>query len=415
MSDLLIQPIGLLATCAGEGEAQTRLDLVPDAAVLVREGRVAFAGPAAALPRVDASVRRIDARGRLVTPGFVDAHTHLVFAGERANEFALRNQGASYLEIAAAGGGIASTVAATRAASEDELVALARPRLRRLLAQGVTTAEVKSGYGLSLESELKMLRAIQRLDAEGPIALVPTLLAAHALPPELASDREAYVRRCIEEIVPAVAEAHLARFCDAFVEQGAFTAAEARRILGAAKARGLTPRLHVDQLTGGKGAELAAELGAATADHLENVSPSGIAALARAGVTAVLVPASTWFLRQGAYAPGRALADAGVNLALGTNVNPGSAMSESFALTLSLACLGCGLSPAEALYAATAGGARALGLPDRGRIAPGLRADVVVHACRTVEHLPYHAATSHAERVIIGGEVAFEAELDLCG
>jgi len=414
MNDLLVQPIGLLATCAGEGDATARLGLVPDAAVLIREGRVVHAGPAAALPEVPLGIERVSARDRLVTPGFIDAHTHLVFAGERSNEFALRNAGATYLEIARAGGGIAATVRATRAASEDDLVAQSRPRLRRLLAQGVTTAEVKSGYGLALEPELKMLRAIARLDRAQPIALVATLLAAHAVPPELRDDRERYVRDCIDALIPAAADAGLARFCDAFVEQGAFTADEARRILGAAARAGLVPRLHVDQLSAGGGAELAAELGAATADHLEEVSPAGIAALARAQVTAVLVPASTWFLRQPRYAPGRALADAGVTLALGTNVNPGSAMSESYALTLTLACLGCGLTPTEALLAATVGGARALRLDDRGRLAPGLRGDLVVHACRTVDHLPYHAALSHAETVAIGGQVAHAQPLPLC-
>jgi len=198
------------------------------------------------------------------------------------------------------------------------------------------------------------------------------------------------------------------------VEQSAFTADEARRILGAAQARGLTPRLHVDQLTAGGGAELAAELGAATADHLEHISPQGIAALKKHDVSAVLVPTSTWFLRQPPYANGRALLDAGINVALGTNVNPGSAMSESMALTLALACMHCGLSPAEALYAATAGGARALQLDDRGRLQPGKRADLVVHACRSVEHLPYHAAISHAEKVVVGGRVVLDAPVPFC-
>lgn len=414
MNNLLVEPIGLLATCAGSGDATGRLGLVRDAAVLIRDGVVAFAGPASELPTIPPSTTRIDARDRLVTPGFIDAHTHLVFAGERAHEFALRNRGATYLELAQSGGGIASTVAATRAASEAELVELAKPRLQRLLAQGVTTAEVKSGYGLTLEHELKLLRAVKRLGELGPIALVPTLLAAHAIPPEFKERREAYVRLCIEEIIPAVADAQLARFCDAFVEQSAFTADEGRRILLAAKALGMLPRLHVDQLTAGGGAELAAELGAATADHLEHVTAPGIEALARSGTSAVLVPTSTWFLRQPPYAPGRALADAGVNLALGTNVNPGSAMSESYALALALACMHCLLSPAEALLAATAGGARALRLDDRGSLAPGKRADLVIHACRTVEHLPYHAATPHAEKVVIGGRVVFDQPTPFC-
>jgi imidazolonepropionase len=414
MRELLVHPIGLLATCAGTGDAEARLGAIRDGALLIRDDRIAFAGKARDLPEVSPSAARLDAAHRLVTPGFIDPHTHLVFAGNRAHEFAQRNAGATYLDIAKSGGGIAATVAATRAASEDELVALARPRLQRLLAQGVTTAEVKSGYGLTLEHELKMLRAIRRLDAEGPISLVATLLAAHALPPELKQQREMYVRACIDTIIPAVAEAKLARFCDAFVEQSAFTADEGRRILLAGKARGLVPRLHVDQLTAGGGAELAAALGAATADHLEHVSPAGIQALARAGVSAVLVPTSTWFLRQPPYAPARALVDAGVNVALGTNVNPGSAMSENHALALALACMHLGLSPAEALLAATANAAQALQLTDRGRLAPGLRADVVIHACSSVEHLPYHAAIPHAERVFIAGAEVWSGATPYC-
>jgi imidazolonepropionase len=414
VTELLLENVGLLATCAGWGDARARLGLISDAHVLCRDGLIVYAGSREKAPTASASAKRIDARGQLVTPGFIDAHTHLVFAGERANEFALRCRGASYLEIAQAGGGIVSTVKATRAASEDDLVSKARPRLARLLEQGATTVEAKSGYGLNVADELKLLRAIKRLDADGPLSLVPTLLAAHTLPPEYRDRREDYVRLCIEEILPAVAEAKLARFCDAFVEESAFTLDEGRRILSAGRALGMIPRLHADQLTSGGGAELAAEVGAATADHLEHISKSGIEALARANVASVLVPTSTWFLRQSPFPPGRALADAGVTLALGTNVNPGSAMSENLALAMSLLCLSCGLSPEEVLLAATVGGAKALKLDDRGRLVPGLRADLVVHGCSSVEHLPYHAAVSHARVVIIEGRIAFERELVDC-
>ena len=297
-----------------------------------------------------------------------------------------------------------------RGGSEEELAALALPRLARLLEHGVTCAEVKSGYGLSLADELKMLRVVQRLARLQPVELVPTLLCAHAVPEEHRAHRERYVELCASEIVPAVAQAHLARFCDAFVEEGAFTAAEGRRILEAGKRHGLVPRLHVDQLTASGGAELAAELGAATADHLEHVSEAGIAALARAGVSAVLIPTSTLFLRQRPYAPGRRLWDAGVNVALGTNLNPGSAMSESVPLALSLACLENGLTAAEAYWAATRGAALALGRAELGRLEVGGPADLVIFGCASYRHLPYHLGVNHARTVIRAGRVVSRSQ-----
>lgn len=384
---------------------------ISDGAVGLRDGKVAWVGPRSELPAdaVDGTTERVDARGGLVGPGFVDAHTHLVFAGERAREFELRARGASYLEIAQAGGGIAHTVNATRAASAEELAALARPRLARLLAQGITCAEVKSGYGLSLEAELKMLEVVDRLGKEGPLSLVPTLLCAHALPPEFKQDRAAYLRLCEEQILPAVAVRKLARFFDVFCEQSAFTPDETRRLAQAAKAHGLEIRLHVDQLTAGRGAELAAELGAASADHLEQVSEAGAAVLARAGTAAVLVPTATFFLKLRTYAPGRALWDAGATVALGTNLNPGSAFSENLAFALSLAVLENGLTAAEAYWAATRGSALSLREPLRGQLSPGSEGDLVVLGCREVAHLPYHLGISHARVVIRGGKVAFRA------
>jgi imidazolonepropionase len=359
--------------------------------------------------------RTIDATGCTVTPGLVDCHTHVVFAGDRADEFSLRCEGATYLEIAQRGGGIAATVRATRAASEDRLVELALPRLERLLAAGVTTAEAKSGYGLNAPDELKMLRAVARLGAAQPIELVPTLLCAHAIPSELAARREAYVELCVREIIPEAARAGLARFCDAFVEEGAFSVEEGRRILKRGKEMGMVPRLHADQMSAMGATALAAELGAASADHLECVDEDGIAAMARAGVAGVLVPVSTLFLRQREWAPGRRLWDAGVNVALATNVNPGSAMSENAALTLSLACLNNGLTPAEALWAFTRGGARVLGLDGRiGQLAPGMQADVVVHACASHRHLPYHIAVPHVRTVVKRGRVVHQVDSRVC-
>lgn len=418
-ADLALRHAAELCPMTGEGpEGLSRLGAIPDGALACRAGRIVWLGPNRDFNRsvsLAPGARVLDAAGCTVTPGLVDCHTHLVFAGDRADEHARLCQGASYQEIASAGGGIASTVNATRAASEDRLVALALPRLARLLAFGVTTAEAKSGYGLSTESELKILRAVARLGALQPVELLPTLLCAHAVPSEHAARRSDYVDLCTREIIPEAARLKLARFCDAFVEAGAFSADEGRAILEAGARCGLIPRIHADQLSASGGSRLAAQLRAATADHLEAIDAQGIAALAAAGTSAVLLPTSTLLLRQPRFAPGRALWDAGVNVALGTNLNPGSAMSENASLTLGLACLSNGLSPAEALFAFTRGAALALGLGDSlGALAPGFQADIAVHACATHRHLAYHFGISHARTVIKRGEVVFDVPLPLC-
>ncbi|QRO01541.1 imidazolonepropionase [Archangium violaceum] len=416
--ELLVRNTSEVLTVEGSHTepAEKALTPQPNACVGVRRGKVWYVGPEGALPpgAVGPSTRVIDAHGQFVGPGFVDPHTHAVFAGERAAEFDLRTQGATYLQIAQAGGGIVSTVRATRFANEEDLIRLALPRLQMMLEYGITTAEVKSGYGLNLQDELKILRVVQRLSALQPLELIPTLLCAHAVPEEYREWREAYMDLCIREIIPAVAEQGLARFCDVFAEQSAFTLAEARRILVAAQKLGMKPRLHADQLTSNGGAELAAELGAATADHLENVSDAGIRAMAEAGVTAVLVPTSTLFLRVRPYAPGRKLRDAGVNVALGTNLNPGSAMSENLPLAMGLACLENGLTAAEAYWAATRGAALALGLNTYGRITVGDPANIVVFSCSNYRHLPYHLGINHARIVIKDGHVVVESERALC-
>ncbi|GEL68448.1 imidazolonepropionase [Myxococcus virescens] len=416
--DLLVRNTSEVLTVEGSHRerAEDALTPRPGAVVGVREGRIAYVGPEAGLPTgaVGPGTEVVDAQGGFVGPGFVDPHTHLVFAGERSAEFDLRNQGATYLEIAKAGGGIAGTVRATRAASEEELVRLALPRTKRLLEQGVTTAEVKSGYGLDLATELKMLRAVRRLGTLTPLELVPTLLCAHAVPEEYRGKREDYVRLCIEEILPAVAREGLARFCDVFVEDSAFTVDEARRILSAGRALGMVPRLHADQLTACGASELAAELGAATADHLEQVTDAGLKALADANVTAVLVPTSTLFLRMRPYAPGRRIRDAGLNIALGTNVNPGSAMSENTALALGLACLENGLTAAEAYWGATRGAAMSLGLQQHGRLTVGDAGDLVVFSCASYRHLPYHLGVAHARVVVKAGRIAVRQQMEGC-
>ena len=402
----------LVATCdAGPSDA----GLLPGAAVAVDGRLLGWVGPDAELERACdlAGAKVLDAGGRLVTPGLVDSHTHLVFGdrGERAREFAARAAGESYLDASRAGGGIAATVAATRAASDEALLAAAEDRALRLLGQGVTTVEVKSGYGLSASEELRLLRVIHDLGRRlwGRLTVVPTLLAGHAVPAERAHDRAGWIREIAEAIVPAAARERLAVFCDAFAEEGALSLAEARAVLEAGKAHGLAPRLHADQLGAGGGAELAAEMGCAGADHLEHVGQAGIAALARAGVVAGLLPVSTLFLRGDRWAPGRRLLDAGVAVAVATNVNPGSAMSEIPSLALSLACLGNGLTPAEGLVAFTAGGARSLRLGEVGRLAPGLQADLVLWGCRSPEHLAWHLGVNHALAVVKRGRVVHQA------
>jgi len=333
----------------------------------------------------------VECDGGVLLPGWVDSHTHAVFGRWRVEEFVLRTQGADYGEILRRGGGILASVADVRARSEDELMACARPRLLALLAWGTTTAEVKSGYGLRWEDERKLLRVIARLDAELPLDLVPTFLGAHAVPSEFADRPDAYVDLVVEEMLPAVAAEGLARFCDVFVEPGAFTPAQGRRVLEAARRWGLGLKLHADEFVHSGGAELAAELGAISADHLGAVSDEGIAALARAGVVATLLPLTLFALGQRRYAPARALLDAGVEVALATDFNPGTAPCPAMPWVLAAACAQMGMHPREAIRAATAGGAAALGLGDgRGTLRPGAPADLVLWPVESVDALPYH-------------------------
>ncbi len=400
---------GVLATCdRGLADAGP----ISGGAVAIDERRIVWVGRDRDLDAaVDLSDARVlDARGGLVTPGLVDSHTHLVFAGERAGEFALRCAGRSYLDTALSGGGIVVTTRETQAASDAALLDTAMARARRLLAQGVTTVEVKSGYGLTAAAELRLLRVIHALGHElwREITIVPTFLA-HAVPPERQEDRAAFVRELCDELLPAVAREKLAVSCDVFLEEGAFDADEARRILAAAKQRGLVPRLHADQLTAAGGARVAAETGCASADHLDLVDDAGIEAMARAGVVAGLLPLSSLFRGSERYAPARRLLAAGVPIALASNLNPGSAMSENIGLLLSLACLKLGLTPAEALVALTAGGARSLKRSDLGRLTPGCEADLVLWGCGSVEHLAWHMAVNHALSVVKRGRVVHEA------
>ncbi|HUG41992.1 MAG TPA: imidazolonepropionase [Longimicrobiales bacterium] len=382
--------------------------VVKDGAVVVDGGRIVAVGPEAELARRHPDAGRVDCAGGVLTPGLVDSHTHAVFGRWRADEYALRARGVPYMEIARRGGGINASVRDLRERSEEELVALTRERLGHLLALGTTTVEVKSGYGLTTADELKMLRVVRALDAEGPLDLVPTFLGAHEVPPEYRDRPDAYVDLVVEEMIPAVAEAGLARFCDVFMEPGVFDARQSRRILEAGAAHGLIPRLHADELEPSGGAELAAGLGAASADHLGAISDAGIAALAASGTVATLLPATLFFLGRKAYAPARRLLDAGATVALATDFNPGSSPSPSLPLVLTIACSQMGLDPLEALVAATRGGARALRLEDgRGTLVPGAPADLVLWDAADHREIPYRYGIPLARRVWKGGrEVA---------
>jgi imidazolonepropionase len=404
----LLTNIGLLATCRPSG-SQGDIHPIPRAALAWDDGRIVWVGPEADLPVRLHSADSLDAGGRLVIPGLVDCHTHLAFGGWRADEFERRLSGESYLEIAAAGGGIAATVRATRAASEAELEARAAGFLDGMLALGVTTVECKTGYGLDEESELKLLRVYQRLADLAAQRLVPTLLAAHVVPPEYRDRREAYVAMVTGRILPAASAARLACCCDVFVEESAFTVDEARQILVAGRALGLAARVHADQLTACGGAELAAEVGALSADHLECVTPRGIAALRDAGVVAVSLPIATLYLGQRPM-PARALIDAGVRVAVATDFNPGSAPSWHLPLALTLACTLQRMTPAEALKGATIHAARAAGVEaEVGSLERGKAADFAIIDAPDVNHWLYYFRPNACLETVVGGVTRWRA------
>jgi imidazolonepropionase len=382
---------------------------VREAAVAWRDDTIAWVGPERDLPADFRGDTVLDAGGGLVVPGLVDCHTHLAFGGWRADEFEQRIAGATYLEIARRGGGIASTVARTRAATDDELLAGCRSHLTGMRALGVTTVECKSGYGLDPDAELRLLKLYRRLAEEGPTRVVATLLGAHVVGPEFRERRDEYVDLVIGEMIPRAAVGGLARFCDVFVEETAFSVAEARRILRAGQAAGLGAKLHADQLSTGGGAELAAELGAVSADHLERISDGGIEAMARAGTVAVSLPLASLYLHQPPL-PARRLIEAGVPVAVATDFNPGSAPSWHLPLALTLACTMQRMTPAEALKGATIIAARAIGL-DRavGSVEPGKRADLAVIGSPDPNHWLYHFRPNACRCTILGGRVVHEA------
>ena len=415
MMDLALLNCRQLVTLAGParprvGTELRDLGIIDDGAMLVRNGRIEQAGTRREIePLIGRSCEVVDARGRVVMPGFVDAHTHLVFAGHRAAEFEQRCAGASYEQIAALEGGIRATVRATRAATEDELIGATRRRIQWMLRSGTTTAEVKSGYGLSLDNELKMLRVIRRLNETGPLRLVPTFLGAHEVPDEYRGRRGAYLDLIVDEMLPRIAAGKLVEYCDVFCEEGVFTIAETRRILEAARAHGLGLRLHADQLSNSGGARLAAELHAATADHLEQTDAAGIAALAEAGVQPVLLPGSVFALGLQRYPATRAMIDAGLAVVLATDFNPGSSPTPSMSLILFLACTQMKMTPAEAITAATINAAYSVGRGAvLGSLETGKLADFVIHDCADYREIIYWLGVESTASVWIGGRRVYQ-------
>jgi imidazolonepropionase len=405
----LLEGISQLATCRSDG-GQGDIHAIQDGALAWDGDTIRWAGPRRELPPELAGADRLDAGGRLVIPGLVDCHTHLAFGGWRAEEFEQRILGRSYLDIAAGGGGIARTMRLTRAASQASLVERSAGFLREMVSLGVTTVECKSGYGLDREHELALLQVYRTLGGAQPVRLVPTFLGAHVVPPEFQHDRAGYLALLIDDLLPHIAREQLAAFCDVFVEQSAFTVEEARRLLRAARATGLGTKLHADQLSQGGGAELAAEVGAVSADHLECASEAGVAAMARAGVVAVSLPLASLYLGQ-APVPARRWIEAGAAVAVATDFNPGSAPSYHLPFALMLACTLQRMTPAEALKGATVIAARAVGLEARvGSLEAGKAADFAIIDAPDVNQWLYHLRPNACRATVVSGRTAWKAD-----
>ena len=410
--NLFVKNISQLVTVAARGKtAKTGADmrdvgLLTDAGVLCRDGKIAWAGPMrewkGTLPP---DVAELDGSGTTVLPGFVDSHTHMMFAGSREREFALRAEGATYQQIAEQGGGILDTIGQVRAAGKKSLKRQTVRYMNGMMRSGTTTVEIKSGYGLDMDSEIKMLEAIVELEGEELMDVVPTFLGAHAIPPEYRGRTGEYVRLIVESMIPYVGRKKLARFCDVFCEKGYFELDDTERVLSAARSAGMQLKLHADELTPMGGAELAARLGAVSADHLEHVSTRGIAAMEKAGVVAGILPGVSFFLNHG-YAPARDLIDGGVAVAIASDFNPGSCMSWSMPMMMTIACTQMHMTPEEAITASTLNGAAALGLSGEvGSIEAGKRADLIVADIPDYRFLAYHFGTNHVRTVIKNGTI----------
>lgn len=412
--DLVIKNAGELLTLSSSFKEESGLGMIQHGAVAIRKGRIFWVGKTKELSEkfsLSRDGREIDATGKVVMPGLIDAHTHLIFAGSRENEFEQRIQGLSYQEIAERGGGILSTVEATREASFDELLSLGKKRLDRMLSKGVTTLEAKSGYGLSLQDELKILKVMKALQESHAIDIVPTFLGAHTFPKEFREDRAGYMNLLIGEMIPKVAQERLAEFCDVFCEEKAFTLEESKKILETGKRYGLKPKIHADQLSPGGGAELAAEVNAFSADHLEYVSHEGIKKMAENGVTAVLLPGASFFLSMKKYPPARDMIEQGVAVSLATDLNPGSSMTESLPLMMTMGCTMYKMVPKEVIQAVTVHAARSMGREKEiGSLEVGKQADLLLLDIPNYRYLPYHIGVEHVEVVVKKGRIIYQME-----
>jgi imidazolonepropionase len=408
--NLFVRNIGQLVTVSAHGDrvkigsAMRDLGIVRDAGVLCRDGKISWVGPMSAWDgKLPPDFAELDASGMVVLPGFIDSHTHMMFAGSREGEFAARAEGATYQQIAEQGGGILSTVRHVRAATKKDLKRSTARFLTEFLRYGTTAVEIKTGYGLDMESEVKMLEAIHELREEEISTIVPTFIGAHAVPPEFRGDLQGYVDLVCSQMIPYAGRKRLATFCDVFCESGYFGLREAERILLEGKRWGMAPKIHAEELTPLGGAELAARVGAVSADHLEHVSDRGIAALQDAQVVAVLLPGVSFFLDHG-YAPARRLIDAGVPVAIASDFNPGSCMSYAMPLMLTIACTQMRVTPEEALTAATLNAAAAIGLSSTlGSVEVGKQADLVVADVADYRTIAYHFGTNHVRRIIKNG------------
>jgi len=416
---MLIHSVSQLLTIPGpaqRGNDLGNLGIIEDGAVLIEDGLIAAVGPSGEMRAIYADEEELDAAGRVVMPGFVDPHTHLVWAGDRAAEFEMRLQGRTYLEIMEAGGGIVSTVQKTRAASLEQLLTETRPRLQRMFAYGTTTAEAKTGYGLEIKAELKMLAAILALDSEGPLDLVPTFLGAHAIPAEYKGNPDGYTDLVCNEMLPTLKDwwpVHFTNstippypFVDVFCETGAFSLEQSRRILAKAQALGFPLKIHADEFDNLGGASLVAELDAASADHLVDTSSADAAALGASSTVAVSLPCTPFGLAEPHYTPAQELLDANAILAIATDINPGTAWNESMQFAIALACRSMNLTPAQAIVAATLNAAVAIGRSDKvGSVEPGMQADLLILDVPDYRHLGYRFGTNLVKTVIKKGRI----------
>lgn len=394
------------------GQAMSDIGIIENGSVIIEGGTITFVGSDVEaeqyISTIDGKVSTIDALGKVLTPGLIDPHTHLVFAGSREKELEMRLNGAKYIDILKAGGGILQTTTSTREASEEQLIEESLKRLNRFLQYGVTTVESKSGYGLTLEDELKQLRATKRLNEQHPIDLVSTFMGAHAIPVDYKENPDEFVRLVIEEMIPKVAEENLAEFCDVFCEEGVFTIEQSERILEAGKNFGLKPKIHADEIVQFGGAELAAKVGAVSADHLLQASTEGIKQMAESGVIAVLLPGTAFFLME-KPADARKMIEFGVPVALSTDRNPGSSPTESLPFVMNLACLTMKMTPAEVLTACTINAAHAIGRADQiGSIEVGKKADLVLFDAPNYQTLQYNYAVNLVDTVLKSGKVIVE-------